>query len=409
MIEIKGPQSEEARNDEANGVETDPILAKIAKSRGINLQKLLKTLKNHPGALTDQEQVEIIEYSSAVLPKALERKMIEMHRNNRDHLNELLFNHNARAATRMATVYNNRYARTALNRRYVKEDFLSAARYGLWQGARRFDLDRMYKGEPIKFITFATPWMFRYISEMLYEKENMIIHHSLDAKAFDDSNLTLGDVLTNESEEEATSGEDATYDAERPVMNRCPGSDDEENLAFEDNQTTETLMQSLEKDLNVITGPLEDEDVAQAHQNKQVDACMKRLKMLSNVKVAKKHLTELKMADPSLDTEVAWNAIRSDTTNESVIAFVDRFCNELLRVTEPVERAITLFVGRKIIQSLVKQADPTKLSPAILNVHSMLKDVPASKKRLLTNLGLDRTDFDKLCKHYAYKYMNRGA
>ena len=70
---VLGPQSEEARNNDDAGVETDPILDKIARSRGIDLKNLLKTLKRHPDELTDDEQRNIIDYSSAFLPKAMER------------------------------------------------------------------------------------------------------------------------------------------------------------------------------------------------------------------------------------------------------------------------------------------------------------------------------------------------
>ena len=64
---MRGPKSEAAKNDEANGVETDPILDKIAKSRGIDLKKLLKTLKMRPYELTLKERKDIINYSSAYL------------------------------------------------------------------------------------------------------------------------------------------------------------------------------------------------------------------------------------------------------------------------------------------------------------------------------------------------------
>ena len=368
MIEMTGPQSEEARNNEANGVETDPILDKIAKSRGINLKKLLRTLKSHPDELTDKEQLDIIECSSAVLPRAMERMMIDKYRGNRDKLNELLFLHNTRAATRLATIYNGKYLRNAVNKRYNKEDFLAAARYGLWQGAIRFDLDRMYKGRYIKFITFATPWMFRYISEMLYEKENMIVHQSLDAKAFNDSNTTLGDMIA---------GEDASDGVVDPDADSIPDS-------------PELLKSLAEADLGSITGPLSDEEMESPDLvKKQMDGRIAILKEMANTK-------------PPADMGSAMEL------NEGAVSSIDRLCTEILNMRDPQERTITLFVGRRFIQAIVKHAAGREIPTSILNVNSMLKTVPGTKKKLLECLDLDEREFTQLCKHYTVKYLNRG-
>lgn len=405
MIAMRGPQSEAAKNDEANGVETDPVLASIAKTRGVDLKKLLRMLKTKPHELTEDEQWKIIEYSSAVIPKALERKMIERYRNDRTKLNELLFLHNTRAATRLATVYNIKYSRTALNRRYRKEDFLAAARYGLWMGATRFDIDRTYKGEPIKFITFATPWIFRYISEMLYEKENMIIHQSLEAKAYHNSNTTFGDLIGEddcmEDQTNEPSDEDEEKDDEEPQEEELPDlgneddilqlSDDEENLGYDTELSQGTLLQSLEDELNTITGPLTDEPDEETVK-RQVDACLKVLKEMSSNK-------RRKDADPEEP---------KPELNEDAVAAMDRFCTKALKVRDPQERTITLFVGRKYIQAIVKQADGREIPSSIVNANSLLKDIPNNKKRLLECLDLSEDEFNKLCRHYATEYINQG-
>lgn len=394
MIAMRGPQSEEAKNDEANGVETDPILDKIAKSRGLNLQKLLKTLKNHPDELTVKEQKDIINYSSAVLPKSLERMMIEMYRDNRAKLNELLFNHNARAATRIATVYNQKYLRTAINKRYNKEDFLSAARYGLWQGAQRFDIDRLYKGEPIKFITFATPWMFRYISEMLYEKENMIIHHSLDAKAFGDSNLTLADTLADEEVDTSMDEDSEEKDEEEEELPDLGNeddiqqlTDDEENLDL-DTLSQGTLLQSIEDDLSMITNQEASEEPDDPDAAKQkMDTCVRTLKEMAKTR-------------PNAEAPIH--------VQDSVVAAVEKLCTEILKIYDSQERAITLFIGRRFIQAVCKHSAGQELPTSILNVQAILKTVPSNKKKLLASLHLTEDEFTKLCKHYTMKYINRG-
>lgn len=390
MIEMTGPQSEEARNNEANGVETDPILDKIAKSRGINLKKLLRTLKSHPDELTDKEQLDIIECSSAVLPRAMERMMIDKYRGNRDKLNELLFLHNTRAATRLATIYNGKYLRNAVNKRYNKEDFLAAARYGLWQGAIRFDLDRMYKGRYIKFITFATPWMFRYISEMLYEKENMIVHQSLDAKAFNDSNTTLGDMIAGEDASDGV----VDPDVEFQDADTTQEPDDEENFGFSDADSipdSPELLKSLaEADLGSITGPLSEEEMESPDLvKKQMDGRIAILKEMANTK-------------PPADMGSAMEL------NEGAVSSIDRLCTEILNMRDPQERTITLFVGRRFIQAIVKHAAGREIPTSILNVNSMLKTVPGTKKKLLECLDLDEREFTQLCKHYTVKYLNRG-
>lgn len=373
MIQLHGPKSEEATFHENNGVETDPALDVIAKSRGIDMTRLLKTLKRRPNELTEAEQVAIIEYSSAILPKSLERKMIEMHRNNRDHLNLLLFNHNARAATKLATVYNSRYARTVINRHYYREDFLSAARYGLWMGATRFDIDRTYKGEPIKFITFATPWMFRYISEMMYEKRNMIPHQSLDAKAFQDSDTTLGDLLSEDDLEEI--GYEDVDDEEReddePDMTIF--DDDEENIEIE--ASDGSLLHSLEEDLSTIVGPgpgIEDFDVS-------ADAAVNTLKEVP----------------------------KAESISDTALAAITELCKKILTIEDDLERTVTIFIGRKYIRSVIKKCADDEIPEEIKTVHSMLKGVPASKKRLLEQLHMTADEFGKLCRHYTMQYINR--
>lgn len=381
MISVKAKKSEEATNNENNGVETDPILDKIAKSRGINLQNLLKTLKWHPETLTEEEQTDIINYSSAVLPKALERKMIEMYRDNRDRLNELLFNHNARIATRLATIYNGKYSRMALNRRYFKEDFLSAARYGLWMGATRFDIDRTYNGEPIKFVTFATPWVFRYIGEMLYEKENMIVHQSLDAKAYSDSNITVGDMISDESDELS----DEAFDEYEDIREERAFLDDEENVGFDEAERNinATLLQSIGERLETVVES--DTHGRDDPEQTSIDATICRLKDFVRPRSGNDASRE---AGPGL------------------IDAIETFCAKAISIVDERERMITLFIGRRYIRSLMRLMDGAPLPASIVEADRLLANVPKSKKSLLSELSITEDEFNRLCNHYAIRHSN---
>jgi hypothetical protein len=75
---------------------------------------------------------------------------------------------------------------------------------------------------------------------------------------------------------------------------------------------------------------------------------------------------------------------------------------------DPQERTITLFVGRRFIQAIVKHAAGREIPTSILNVNSMLKAVPGTKKKLLECLDLNEREFTQLCKHYTVKYLNKG-
>ena len=424
MIDVKRPKSEEAKNDELNGVETDPILDKIAKSRGVDLQKLLKTLKRHPDDLTEAEQTDIINFSSAVLPKTMERKMIEMYRKNRDKLNELLFNHNTRMATRLATIYNAKYARTAINKRYIKEDFLSAARYGLWMGATRFDIDRTYKGQPIKFITFATPWVFRYIGEMLYEKENMIVHQSLDASPYSDSDTTLGDSISEDDIMPGFTGEgeDGEGEEETDVNPMMLVGEDEENFDIREQVGDETLLQSLDEGrLETIVGPGEDmEELSDDELKRRVDDYMNAINSISSKK--RKMMEEIapeafeetpteEAAEPQPEgqsEEEKEADLEPPAIDEKSLKAVEYLCNTIFSMKDPQERAITLFVARKYIRKTVKALKGKECPECILNANNKLKGVPGNKKLLLECLKMSKEEFAKLCNHYAMKHINRN-
>lgn len=92
-----------------------------------------------------------------LLNKREERAMIEKYRNDRDTLNMLLINHNIRIVMDIAKKYTKRAKSPA--------DLLVDGYYGLSLAAQRFDIDRN-----IKFNTFATMWVFKYVISSFYSK-----------------------------------------------------------------------------------------------------------------------------------------------------------------------------------------------------------------------------------------------
>ena len=92
-----------------------------------------------------------------LLNKQEERAMIDAYRNDRSHLNHLLFCHNIRIILNLAK----KYLKTATS----AADLLMNGAHGLMIAAERFDLDRN-----IKFNTYATKWVFKYLLMCFYSK-----------------------------------------------------------------------------------------------------------------------------------------------------------------------------------------------------------------------------------------------
>lgn len=92
-----------------------------------------------------------------LLNKKEEQAMIERHKDEPEKLKQLLINHNIRIVMNIA----NRYVK----RTYNPADLLVDGYYGLSIAAERFDITRN-----IKFNTFATPWVFKYVMSSFYSK-----------------------------------------------------------------------------------------------------------------------------------------------------------------------------------------------------------------------------------------------
>lgn len=92
-----------------------------------------------------------------LLNKKEERELIEKYKNNRDELNKMLFNHNIRIVMNISRKY--------LQQAQNPADLLMNGAKGLMIAADKFDIDR-----GIKFNTYATNWVFKYVIAMFYSK-----------------------------------------------------------------------------------------------------------------------------------------------------------------------------------------------------------------------------------------------
>ena len=118
-----------------------------------------------------------------ILNKKMERAMIDKYRDNRNFLNEKLVNHNIRIVIHTSKSYINRTPRPA--------DMLLDGYLGLRIAADRFDLDRN-----IKFNTYATPWVFKYIMTHFYSKSPEVGVNSYSMDEFISNNLGDDDNTT---------------------------------------------------------------------------------------------------------------------------------------------------------------------------------------------------------------------
>lgn len=104
------------------------------------------------------------------LSKEEEDQMISKWKNNRSHLNKLLFMHNIRIVFSVAK----RYASKTDDFDAMVQDGM----LGLAVAAQKFDVDR-----GTKFITYATPWVRKKVLERFYSKANNVIKNSISLNA----------------------------------------------------------------------------------------------------------------------------------------------------------------------------------------------------------------------------------
>lgn len=118
------------------------------------------------------------------LDKNQEKALIEMYRNDRSKLNNLLFMHNIRLVFNLAKKY--------VSKTRDFDGLVQDGMRGLGEAIKRFDIDK-----DVKFITYATPWVKKYILANFYSKSAEIdansisINSKIDIDSSDNSNNTI--------------------------------------------------------------------------------------------------------------------------------------------------------------------------------------------------------------------------
>lgn len=134
------------------------------------------------------------EHQYPCLSKDEERALIEKYKNDRETLNKLLFMHNIKAVFNQAKAF---VMKTKDFDNLVQDGML-----GLGEACKRFDPD---KG--VKFITYAMPWIRKFILANFYGKQPELEKRSV---AFS--------TLVSDLAENANGGHDAAFDN---VINEC--------------------------------------------------------------------------------------------------------------------------------------------------------------------------------------------
>ena len=167
-------------------VETDKALKKFKMDMG----------KPEDYELTEQEWKQFFRTILIPMDKERETKMIDMFKDNRQELNNLLILHNTKAGENLAEVYFKRYQKDCPTKWYDLDDFKQLASEGLAIAAKKFDLN--YKN---RFLTYATWWILNKVRKPYQDKGAMLTHASLNApiKVGEDENkATMEDLLTSD-------------------------------------------------------------------------------------------------------------------------------------------------------------------------------------------------------------------
>lgn len=136
-----------------------------------------------------------------LLNKKEERELIEKYKDDRDELNKMLFNHNIRIVMNISRKY--------LQQAQNPADLLMNGAKGLMIAADKFDIDR-----GIKFNTYATNWVFKYVIAMFYSKSPVTGVNAVSLNSMIDSkngSKEYIDNLTANAESDA-SGSSGLYD-----------------------------------------------------------------------------------------------------------------------------------------------------------------------------------------------------
>lgn len=146
---------------------------------------------------TNEEWKQFFKTNLIPLDKASEIHMIELFKDNRQELNQLLILHNTKAGENLAEVYFKRYMKDSPTKWYDLDDFKQLANEGLAIAAEKFDPKKGFK-----FITFATWWVLNRVRKPNQEDGAMKPHMSLSSPLVNNdpgNTTTLEEVLTLDS------------------------------------------------------------------------------------------------------------------------------------------------------------------------------------------------------------------
>ena len=131
------------------------------------------------------------------LDKDSELHMIDLFKDNRPLLNQLLVLHNTKASENIAEVYFKRYLKNSPTQWYDLDDFKQMANEGLAIAAERFDIE---KGN--RFLTYATWWMLNKVRHPNQERGAMVNHISMSkilGDGTDEGDGTFEDILSEKN------------------------------------------------------------------------------------------------------------------------------------------------------------------------------------------------------------------
>ena len=146
-------------------------------------------IKNNKNTTDLCNKLKYIEKQYKPLTKKEERALIEKYKDNREELNKLLFMHNVRMVFNVAKKY--------VSKTNDFDNLVMDGMLGLAEATNRFDISKN-----IKFITYATIWIRKYILMNFYGKQLKI----------DKNSMSLDTAISTILKGNSNSNNDATFE-----------------------------------------------------------------------------------------------------------------------------------------------------------------------------------------------------
>lgn len=146
-------------------------------------------IKNNKNTTDLCNKLKHIEKQYKPLSKKEERALIEKYKDDRDELNRLLFMHNVRMVFNVAKKY--------VSKTNDFDNLIMDGMLGLAEATKRFDISKN-----VKFITYATIWIRKYILMNFYGRQLKI----------DKNSMSLDTAISTILKGSSTSSNDATFE-----------------------------------------------------------------------------------------------------------------------------------------------------------------------------------------------------